>query len=101
MSQVNPIVGEGYKFIFEAALMASKAIDRSLENNNLEHLSEYESDWSKRFLANYTRSKRSQERLFKYSNKDLLMDFALLLTRFRSDKKIIRSLSGEYGLEES
>lgn len=101
VSQVNPIVGEGYKFIFEAALMASKAIDRSLENNNLAHLSEYESDWRKRFLANYTRSKRSQEKLFKYSNKDLLMDFALFLARFRSDKKIIRSLSGEYGLEET
>lgn len=100
VSQVNPIVGEGYKFIFEAGLMASKAINKSLENNNLDYLSEYESDWKKRFLANYTRSKRSQERLFKYSNKDLLMDFALFMTRFRSDKKIVRSLSGEYGLEE-
>ncbi|MDT7833068.1 NAD(P)/FAD-dependent oxidoreductase [Flavobacteriaceae bacterium S356] len=101
VSQVNPIVGEGYKFIFEAGLMASKAIDKSLENDNLDCLLEYESDWRKRFLANYSRSKRSQERLFRHSNKDLLMDFALFLTKFRSDRKIVRSLSGEYGLEET
>jgi len=100
VSQVNPIVGEGYKFIFEAAILASKAIDKSLENNNLDYLSEYESDWRKRFLANYQRSKRSQQKLFKYSEKDLLMDFALFMTKLRSDKGIIRSLSGEYGLEE-
>ncbi len=101
VSQVNPIVGEGYKFIFEAGLMASRAIDKALKNDDLIYLSEYESAWRKRFFANYSRSKRSQERLFKYSNKDLLMDFALFMTRFRSDKKIIRSLSGEYGLEEN
>ena len=81
--------------------MASRAIDKSLKNDNLDYLLEYESDWRKRFLANYTRSKRSQERLFRHSNKDLLMDFALFLTKFRSDKKIVRSLSGEYGLEET
>jgi digeranylgeranylglycerophospholipid reductase len=101
VSQVNPIVGEGYKFIFEAAIMATKAIEKSLDHNDLSYLSEYESDWRKRFLANYKRSKKSQQRLFKYSNKDALMDFALFMTRFRSDKKIVRSLSGEYGLHET
>ena len=33
VSQVNPVVGEGYKFIFESAIMASKAISKSLQEN--------------------------------------------------------------------
>lgn len=99
VSQVNPIVGEGYKFIFEAAVLAVKAMDKSLKSNNLEDLNTYENDWKNRFLENYKRSKKSQNKLFKYSKKDYLMDFTLLLMNLRSNKRIITSLSGEYGLE--
>jgi digeranylgeranylglycerophospholipid reductase len=67
VSQVNPIVGEGYKFIFEAALMAGKAIEKSLEKNDVSYLSLYESDWKNRFSANYNCSKKTQKRFFKYS----------------------------------
>lgn len=99
VSQVNPIVGEGYKFIFEAAIMAAKALDKTLDSDNLDDLSAYESEWKSRFLENYKRSKKAQDKLFRYSKKDHLMDFGLLLMRLRSDKRMIRSLSGEYGLE--
>ena len=99
VSQVNPIVGEGYKFIFEASLMATKAIEKSLNSNDLTYLSDYEIDWKKRFFKNYSRSKKSQQKLFKYSQNDLLMDFAFLMMKIRSNASIIRSLSGEYGLE--
>ena len=99
VSQVNPIVGEGYKFIFEASIMASKAIHKSLENNNLKYLSEYESEWKNRFLLNYQRSKRLQDRFFKYSQNNLLMDYILLISKFVPDKRAVKSLSGEYGLE--
>jgi digeranylgeranylglycerophospholipid reductase len=101
VSQVNPIVGEGYKFIFEAALMASKAIDISLEKDDCSYLTTYESDWKKRFLANYSRSKNTQKKFFKYSQNNLLMDFVLLISKFVSKKRAIQSLSGEYGLEEN
>ncbi|MEO9571927.1 MAG: NAD(P)/FAD-dependent oxidoreductase [Polaribacter sp.] len=99
VSQVNPIVGEGYKFIFEAAIMASKAIHKALEKDNIELLKTYETVWKKRFSANYKRSKNAQEKIFKYTNNDLVMDFALLAMRMRSNDRIIRSVSGEYGLE--
>ncbi|WP_339884852.1 NAD(P)/FAD-dependent oxidoreductase [Polaribacter vadi] len=101
VSQVNPIVGEGYKFIFEAALMASKAIEKSLEKDDVNFLNEYELEWKNRFSANYNRSKKTQERFFKYSQNNLLMDYALLLSKFVTDKRAIISLSGEYGLENS
>ena len=99
VSQVNPIVGEGYKFIFEAAIMASKAIHKSLEKENIEFLNEYELEWKNRFSENYKRSKKAQEKVFKYTNNDFVMDFALLSMRIRSNERIIRSVSGEYGLE--
>ena len=99
VSQVNPIVGEGYKFIFEAAIMASKAIDKTLQNDDLSLLKNYEVDWKNRFLANYKRSKRAQERFFKYSQNSILMDYVLLISKLYPDARAIRSLSGEYGLE--
>ncbi|MFY9241418.1 MAG: NAD(P)/FAD-dependent oxidoreductase [Polaribacter sp.] len=99
VSQVNPIVGEGYKFIFEAAVFAVKAIDKALNSDDLEQLSIYEKAWKARFFENYKRSKKSQDKLFRYSKKDYLMDFGLLLMRLRSNERMITSLSGEYGLE--
>ncbi|APZ46765.1 DNA-binding protein [Polaribacter reichenbachii] len=99
VSQVNPIVGEGYKFIFEAAIMASKAINKSIEENNIDILKDYETTWKNRFLLNYQRSKRAQERFFKYSKNNLLMDYTLFISKFISDERCVRSLSGEYGLE--
>lgn len=96
VSQVNPIVGEGYKFIFEAAMMASQAIDHSLKNKNLDYLNEYEVIWRKRFLKNYKRSKKAQERIFKFSSSDFLINFGILLSKLRSNAKNLKSISGEY-----
>jgi digeranylgeranylglycerophospholipid reductase len=96
VSQVNPIVGEGYKFIFESAVMASKAIDEALLKGDLKLLNNYENEWRKRFSANYKRSKTAQERIFSLSKKDFLTDIGMILSKFRSNKKNVQTLSGEY-----
>ena len=96
VSQVNPIVGEGYKFVFEAAIMASKAISNSLLNDDLNLLSDYETNWKKRFLSNYKRSKVAQERIFSLSKKDYLTDFGMILLKLRANKKNVQTISGEY-----
>jgi len=96
VSQVNPIAGEGYKFIFEAAQMASKAIDTSLNKNDLTKLTSYESEWKYRFLLSYKRAKYSQLKLFRYSKNDILMDFLMLMAKLRSNSSIQKSLSGEF-----
>ena len=100
VSQVNPIVGEGYKFIFESAVMASKAIKKSIQSQNLEFLSEYENEWRERFLANYKRSKRSQEIIFGMSRNNFFIDMGIILSKFRSNQKNLKSLSGEYDLNK-
>lgn len=100
VSQVNPIVGEGYKFIFESALMASKAINQAVKIEDLNCLKEYESDWKNRFLLNYQRSKNTQKKFFKYSKNNFLTDYILFISKFFIPKKrAINSLSGEYNLE--
>ena len=97
VSQVNPIAGEGYKFIFEAAIMASVAIKDSLENDNLDLLFGFEKAWKDRFLSNYKRSKIAQSRIFSsFSKSDFLTDFGMILSKLRSNEKNVRSLSGEY-----
>ena len=96
VSQVNPIVGEGYKFIFESAIMASRAINQSLIKNDLTLLLNYEIEWKKRFSSNYKRSKKAQERIFSLSKNDFLIDFGIILLKLRSNKKNVQTLSGEY-----
>lgn len=96
VSQVNPIVGEGYKFIFESAIFASKAISESLKKDDIELLLQYESDWKNRFLDNYKRSKKAQERIFSMSKNDILTDIGILLSKLRANHKNVKSLSGEY-----
>lgn len=59
VSQVNPVAGERYKFIFESATIASKAINNALITNDLGQLIAYENQWKIRFLSNYKRSKVS------------------------------------------
>jgi digeranylgeranylglycerophospholipid reductase len=96
VSQVNPIAGEGYKFIFESAIMASKAISQSLINDDLRMIKDYEDEWKERFLSNYKRSKIAQERINKFSKKDVFIDFGILLSKLRSNQKNLQSISGEY-----
>lgn len=96
VSQVNPIVGEGYKFVFESAIMASTSIDDSLKSDDLKYLYDYEMIWRKRFLSNYKRSKKAQGRVYRFSKSDLLIDFGIILFKFRSNEKNVKSLSGEY-----
>ena len=96
VSQVNPIVGEGYKFIFESALMASAAISNALIENSFEKLFTYEEKWKSRFYKNYIRSKKKQDLLVNYSKNDFLMDLTTFLLNLRPSIKNIKSLSGEY-----
>ena len=96
VSQVNPILGEGYKYIFESAFMASRVIEKSLQLKDISVLSEYETTWRKRFLANYNRSKHRQQLVFGMSRNNALIDLGVILSNLRSNKRNLKLLSGEY-----
>jgi digeranylgeranylglycerophospholipid reductase len=96
VSQVNPIAGEGYKFIFEAAIFAVNAIDKAIKLKDASCLLEYEQHWKNRFYANYQFAKVVQEKIFKFSKNDLLVDLAMLYLNLKSNDKVLKVLAGEY-----
>ena len=96
VSQVNPVAGEGYKFIFESAVMVANSICNSLKNNNLNILNQYETEWKNRFQKNYNFAKFAQQKAFKYSKSNLLVDFGMLYLKSKPSEKIIKVISGEY-----
>ena len=57
----------------------------------------FEKDWKDRFSSNYKRSKIAQNRIFSsFSRSDIFTDLGMILSKLRSNKKNVQSLSGEY-----
>lgn len=96
VTQVNPTVGEGYKFIFESAKMGADAIVNALNTNDPAALAVYEEKWKQRFLHNYHFSKRFQRLVMRYSHFDWLMDILMIFLKRKSDEKVIKVIAGEY-----
>lgn len=101
VSQVNPVVGEGYKFIFRAAVMAANAIEKALSQNNTSLLSEYEHEWNKRYYNFYRKAKRMQQLLISSSKSDNIVDLGMLFLKTKRDKTIVKIISGEFTKREA
>ncbi|MFY9307513.1 MAG: NAD(P)/FAD-dependent oxidoreductase [Bacteroidia bacterium] len=101
VSQVNPVVGEGYKFIFRAAVMAANAIEKALSQNNIALLTEYEQQWNKQYYNYYRKAKRMQQALMDYSKSDSKVDFGMLFLKTKRDKTITKIISGEFTKREA
>ena len=101
VSQVNPVVGEGYKFIFRAAVMAANAIEKAISQNNPTLLSEYEQQWNKQYYNYYRKARRMQDLLIKYSKSDRKVDIGMLFIKTKRDKTIIKLISGEFTKKEA
>ncbi len=96
VSQVNPLVGEGYKFIMDSALLAESAIDQAIKQNDLTLLSDYEKSWEKANVAHYKNSKMLQSLLAKGHQSNLLTDIGLLFLKLKRSKTVSRIVSGEF-----
>ncbi len=101
VSQVNPVVGEGYKFIFRAAVMAANAIEKAISQNNTSMLKEYEYEWNKRYYDFYRKAKRMQQLLIKYSKSDNKVDLGMLFLKTKRNKTIEKIISGEFTKKEA
>jgi len=98
VSQVNPIVGEGYKFIIEASKMASQYIYKAIVNNNIELLHNYEKEWGNKFLTNYIRCKKLQNIGNWASKSDFLSDLLVLFLRYIKNSNFTKLISGDINL---
>jgi digeranylgeranylglycerophospholipid reductase len=96
VSQVNPIVGEGYRYIFKSASLASKAIDKAIRYDDDAYLKEYEVKWSKEFKNKYRIAKKLQITLDKFSKNDLLIDLGVLFLKTKRHKTVEKLFAGEF-----
>jgi digeranylgeranylglycerophospholipid reductase len=100
VSQVNPLAGEGYHFILSSAVMASKAINSALDQNNLSLLQQYERDWYNKFYKSYNISHFLRNGLSRFSNRDLLIDLGVLFLKTKRDKTIEKIMTGDFSYRE-
>lgn len=100
VSQVNPIVGEGHRFIMEASLFAIPYINDAVITNNYEGLHRYEDDWSKVFYKDYVWSKKMQVLADRASKKDILSDILTLFLAMKRTSTFMHLLAGHVTLKE-
>ena len=94
VSQVHPLIGEGYRFVLESGKLAAPHILNALKKNDMGLLTGYEVDWNKKFFASYRRGRLLQLALGISNRSDIICDLILLsLSRLR-DNVFIRFLSG-------
>lgn len=94
VSQVNPIVGEGHRFIMEAGLIAAPVIHRALTEGKPELLGQYEAEWRKEFYKDYQRSKKGQVLADKLSGNDFLADLGVLFLASKRNSTFVNLLAG-------
>lgn len=95
VSQVHPLVGEGYRFVLEAGLIAAPHILKALATGALEHLTGYELDWNKKFQRSYKKGKLLQKIADIGSRNDILSDALALAVKMVSGERFNRVLKGD------
>lgn len=100
VSQVNPFVGEGYRFIMEAGFIAAPYIYKSLQENNLEILHGYENEWNSKFYAKYTMCKKAQKIAAWASKNDFITDLFNIFLLLKRNKTFEKIISGDISRRE-
>ncbi len=93
--QVNPLIGEGVRFVMDSARIASKYIISSLEENNLNNLKGYQKEWEHKYLEKYKCAKFLQNKAKKFTNNDRTCDLVAKQLSSLSDKDSLRFCKGD------
>ena len=96
VSQVNPLVGEGYRFVIESGFIAAPYVLKAIQENNDELLHGYETEWSKVFYKKYHRGLRLQKFADKVSKSDFISDIVNLFVATKTKSSFTDFLSGEF-----
>lgn len=100
VGQVNPMVGEGYRFIIDSAEIAAVAINRAIEKKDLSILHEYEDIWREKYLKDYRIAYKLQQFLDKIGNYDLLLDLGVLFLHTKRDSTVERLYAGRFSKQD-
>ena len=95
VSNVNPLVGEGYRFIIESSELASGYIIESLKKNDLSILEKYNLEWKKKYLKNYIRAKKLQKVAELGSKVGFIGDFLIFILSTKRSKTITNLMKSD------
>lgn len=96
VAQVNPIVGEGYRFIIDSAEIAATAINEAMEKGDLSILHKYEDTWSKKYLKDYQMAYKLQQLINRIGEYDLLLDLGVLFLYTKRDSTVQKLYAGSF-----
>lgn len=96
VSQVNPLVGEGYLFILDSAIMATNAIVAALTSENLSLLKNYQDEWNRTYKDHYENAKMLQGLLAESMKSAWLTDLGLLFLKMKKARTVSRIVSGRF-----
>ncbi len=94
VSQVNPIVGEGHRFILESGKIAAPYITQAILKNDLEILHGYEKEWYGKFYTDYKWSRILQQKANSASRSDFLMDLSTVYLALKRNKTFVDMIAG-------
>jgi digeranylgeranylglycerophospholipid reductase len=96
--QTNPIVGEGIRFVMDAAKIAAPHILDAIKTKSTRFLNRYENQWKRKYRAKYLLADRIQRVIKRKTSNDASMDRGVRIIRSLSDKDFTRLLSGDISM---
>lgn len=96
--QVNPVVGEGVRFVMDSAEMAAEAALAAVKKGGSAELKGYEAAWQKKYRKSYLAGYFLQRLANKFSGNDWLLDYALKMISRSNDPGWRNALSGDVSL---
>jgi digeranylgeranylglycerophospholipid reductase len=100
VSQVNPLVGEGYRFLIDTGHIAAPVIKKAINTNNMNTLKDYEDKWNKEYFRDYYRCKQLQQFAGKISSSSVLSNIATLILGTKRNKTFSRLIAGKIHLKD-
>jgi len=93
--QAHPLVGEGVRFIMDAARMAAKSIKKVLSTGSLKWLNRYQKEWIKKYNLIYKRGYKIQQKLKVLTADDEAANKLVKRLEQLKDKDFVRLIGGD------
>ncbi len=93
--QVNPVIGEGVRFVMDSAEMAASAVDRALRFQSRKHLAEYSKAWVAKYYHQYMAGYIAQRLGLLFLRSEMFSDEFVRALGKISERSVFRMMSGD------
>ncbi|MBI4003528.1 MAG: NAD(P)/FAD-dependent oxidoreductase [Candidatus Omnitrophica bacterium] len=99
--QGNPVIGEGLRFVMDAARMAADAVTQAIQDNDLTALGRYSATWVKTYYHQYRAGYLTQLFTSLLTAQDRLCDETVRRLRRLPPHALLRTIHGEVGYDNA